>query len=451
MARANLFVRAAVLVCFTVVLVAATARFLQKPEAYVKNQEFFEADENYDVLFFGSSHAVMGILPMEIWNEYGITSYNLSNGGQRLAEDYWVLKEALERQNPTLVVIDTYTTCLNEKYDETVIGSLHETFDAMPFSRTKIDAVYDIFPEENRMEFLFPFSIYHNRWESISEGDFRRAVSYQKGSYENGALASPGMKPMEPVDFCLEYTGEIENTINTAYLRKCIELCQEQEIPVLLLMTPYNEPSFAQSATNTAYMLAKEYGVPFLNGLEQDVVNVACDFRDEEHLNSSGARKWSSFVGGYIAEHYGIEDKRDDATFGQWWADYGNYTNWKLSQADNAWGVYSFMILLQDPGFSYCIYIEGGSQAFVDDQFWSIMENAGYVNRPTDDTQGYFCMIDNLDGTITEVSGSLDQSGASEEIMAFMRTSEEEDIHFLILDKQNGMVLKEFSFTFEKA
>lgn len=72
------------------ILILPASMFLRREEGFVKNYDFYETDETYDVLYFGSSHAVMGILPMEIWNKYSITSFNLSNGGQKLNGDYWI-------------------------------------------------------------------------------------------------------------------------------------------------------------------------------------------------------------------------------------------------------------------------------------------------------------------------------------------------------------------------
>lgn len=42
------------------------------------NGTFFNQPKDYDVLFFGTSHVRYGIYPMELWEEYGITSYNLA-------------------------------------------------------------------------------------------------------------------------------------------------------------------------------------------------------------------------------------------------------------------------------------------------------------------------------------------------------------------------------------
>ena len=40
--------------------------------------------DSIDVLFFGSSHAAAGFIPQELYNNYGITSYNLGCEQQNL-------------------------------------------------------------------------------------------------------------------------------------------------------------------------------------------------------------------------------------------------------------------------------------------------------------------------------------------------------------------------------
>ncbi len=41
---------------------------------------FLKNRTNYDIFFMGSSHMHNGIFPMQLWNDYGITSYNLGTG-----------------------------------------------------------------------------------------------------------------------------------------------------------------------------------------------------------------------------------------------------------------------------------------------------------------------------------------------------------------------------------
>ena len=66
-------------VCFVlIVAVLAWATFvLERKKSYHKLSPFFREEQDYDVLFLGNSHMINGVLPMQLWDEYGITSYNL--------------------------------------------------------------------------------------------------------------------------------------------------------------------------------------------------------------------------------------------------------------------------------------------------------------------------------------------------------------------------------------
>ena len=167
-----------VLICFVIFLLMFTgvSHFLMRKTSYIKNADIYSYKEDYDVLFLGSSHMVMGISPMELWNDYGIVSYNLANYGQWLPVDYWVLRNALDYTKPKLVVLDVRAIDINQnKFSPEHISQLHEVFDNMPLSKNKIEAVFDLLPAGKRMEYLFDFSIYHTRWNEIDESFFEKS------------------------------------------------------------------------------------------------------------------------------------------------------------------------------------------------------------------------------------------------------------------------------------
>ena len=54
---------------------------------------FYELEEDsVDVIFAGSSHMLNGVLPMKLWENYGFTSYNIGQHGQRLNMTYYYIK-----------------------------------------------------------------------------------------------------------------------------------------------------------------------------------------------------------------------------------------------------------------------------------------------------------------------------------------------------------------------
>ena len=350
MNRKGLIIRGIAILVITCLMLELTAYVLRRNTGYEKNQEFYSSDEEYDVLFFGSSHVTMGVLPMELWRNYGITSYNLANQGQTIPADYWLLKAALERKNPSLVVMDVYTLYDDQKYS--VMEYVHSSFDPMPMSRTKVQAIRDLLPPESRMDFLMPFSIYHNRWESVTKEYFERELSVQKGAYENNEVGVPFVEPVPEIDMSAVTETEVTETANMEYMRKAIELCQEKGVPILLVAAPFNDETYLAEWTNGARQLAEEYDVPFVNGAEQGMLNTMTDLYDRGHTNSSGARKWTNYLGEYIASNYDISDKRGDAAYQSWNEDYQAYREYKVQELNSVDDLNALLMLLYDKEWS---------------------------------------------------------------------------------------------------
>lgn len=401
-----------VLICL-IICVTLTSYVLRRNESFEKNQDFYKDTEACDIFFLGSSHTVMGILPMELWNEYGITSYNLANNGQWCAGDYWVLKNALNQKTPNLVVLDAYAVFADEKYAEGHMDYLHESLDSIPFSKNKMDAVLDMFPEENQLEFIFPFATYHNRWESVDATFFQREASYQKGAYENASTRRPVAIPAEQIPLIPTSQANTTETISKAYLRKSIELCQEKNIPVLLMVTPFNAAEDLQEWVNSVYTIAEEYDVPFINGLQENVINTYSDLWDDGHLNSSGARKWTSFMGHYILQNYDMTDKRDDAAFSSWNDDYVNYRHYVLAQLNETESLHYFVMQLYNEGFNFSIAIHENSDLYEDEFFLQLFDNAGDMNISEDSANEQIFIVDRALNTRTQYAADIASVGIS--------------------------------------
>ena len=58
-----------------VLILVRISGLVERKSAYQKNGDFMEQSEDLDVLFLGTSHVINGVFPMELWKEYGITSY----------------------------------------------------------------------------------------------------------------------------------------------------------------------------------------------------------------------------------------------------------------------------------------------------------------------------------------------------------------------------------------
>lgn len=314
--------------------------------SYQKMEDFFNQKEDFDVLFFGSSHVVNGIIPMELWKDYGLVTYNLGNHMEYMPLTYYNMLLALEETKPKLVVIDTFLVYNNEKIYNSMMP--HKTLDAYPLSYKKYLAVADLYDKKDllnrEIQYLFNFSIYHTRWKELTKNDFNNVNSYQKGA-ETGIAIRSGKKAK---DFNSISVYDEQETIGMIYLRKVIEYCQKNEIEVLLTYLPAIENEMNVSISKYVKSISKEYNVNYINFLNIELIDNNIDFFDEwAHLNPSGARKITNYLGKYIADNYNIKSKKDDIKYSFWECDYNEYIDFKIKNLNNNTGnLYNILMLL---------------------------------------------------------------------------------------------------------
>ena len=153
-------------------------------------QGFYEMDKNtVDVLFFGSSAGVRGFIPQELYNNYGMTSYNLSCEQQNMVSSYYWLCEALRYQDPSVVVLESKFIFEKDK------GKLQDAwfrkaFNHMRFSSVKREAIsvscelVNLQAEEDHridkqsvISWYLPIIRYHTRWEETGRDGKGRRIS----------------------------------------------------------------------------------------------------------------------------------------------------------------------------------------------------------------------------------------------------------------------------------
>lgn len=462
--------------CLLALLIGKVASTVERKDSYTKYMDFYEQDESFDVLFLGTSHVLRGIFPMELWNEYGIVSYNMSNHAETLAETYWVLKNSLNYTNPKLVVVDLYKIALNEKISqdeetgELLKGYLHDYLDSVPLSVTKIQAVMDLLPREDWMEFLFDFSMYHERWKDLGQTDFVLDRSSEKGAEAYAAIAGADEPAVVASDRRIE-----EDTTGKKYLRKMIELCQEKGIEILLTYIPYGGISEEKRMwANSGYTIAQEYGIAYANLLDVDgFLNYDIDCSDSDsHLNVSGGRKVTEYLGAYIRTNYDcVPDRRTDETYEKWYADYQSYMEEKIDDLSAEGDIQKYLLLLHDQSLSCCYYIRQGSEIYEDELLMELLCNIGGVQRLDEackENKEYFVLVDNHDNHVYEFVGEeefqksvgfglfeydMDENGErqlhieySEDNYLTDSKDRPSDLHVLVFDNSTGEMVDKARF-----
>lgn len=283
--------------------------------------KFYELeDDTVDVLILGSSHAFMDFNTGILWNEYGMASYILGGSVQPMWNTYYYLREALKTQSPELIVLEGYCVTWNEEFidDSRIIKNTY----GLKWSLDKLNAIKISSPKERWIEFIPEYTQYHARYTELSKTDFFKNQGDLLYEDWKGFYCSLNTTPLEAIDISGVETRKPLFKKSEEYYRKTIELAQENNIPIVVVISPYadiNED--ALSLYNTASDIAEEYGVNFINCnhlLGEMGINYATDAEGGAHLNYKGNQKYSQYIGKILKDYYAISDRRNDFKYASW-------------------------------------------------------------------------------------------------------------------------------------
>ena len=294
--------------CFLALLGALllTASFLFMPKNNHKtfgvgSDELFaggilgERDHSIDVLVVGDSEAYSSISPMQMWEEHGFTSYLCSTSAQPLYDSHRFLRQALERQSPKVVILET--NAIFRPY----------TFNDYLLSRAKS---------------LFSVLRYHDRWKALTVNDLSGPMGYTwtddlKGyRYNNKVAAADARRHMQPTDQMKEIP-----LLNINCLQDMLDLCEKHGTQLVLVSTP-STLNWNYARHNRIAAFAAEHGLPYLDlNLMPDKVPIdwKTDTRDKgDHLNYRGAVKVTAYLGQYLKQTFTLPDNRPSAAYNSW-------------------------------------------------------------------------------------------------------------------------------------
>lgn len=310
-----------------------------------------EKDNSIDVIIGGTSHSADGILPMELYEKYGIKAYNLSTSEQPIEVTYYMLCEAVKTQKPEIFIWDVSNIYVSEDKK----ASWKRVTDEMRIGGNKLILAKEYCEKyhnesEAIYEIMFPLLEYHTRWKDLSWKDFMcfhcNKYNYRKGgeivsTISDGEITVEAMndaatelsQDMEKVQYTytagvyqeeseedILYSGEIPNE-NIAWFLKIKEFCDENNIQLLIIKVPsVNYPQQYRSAwTEEKYKkiqeLCGQYGVPYYDLLYD--TDIGIDWKKDSmdggyHLNLCGAQKVTVSLGSYLKEHYELLDAYDE-------------------------------------------------------------------------------------------------------------------------------------------
>jgi len=269
---------------------------------------FYNEPENeFDIIYFGSSNTYCSFNPLVVYGETGLKSYVFASQQQPVWATYTYIKEALKTQKPQLLVVDVLMFSKNlEYYDD---GVNYSFMDDIPFSKNKIELAFASAPKGERFGLLFNFVKYHSRWSELSEEDYSFERSETKDYLKGYVLLEETFADAKKSDVSQIREEASLAEKETKYLEKIINLAKEENIPLLLVKTPSNVLPDDQKLFNSVKKYAEISGIPYADfNLVYPEIGLVMneDFYDKSHLNYKGAEKFSMYFGKYLKENMEI-------------------------------------------------------------------------------------------------------------------------------------------------
>lgn len=285
-----------------------------------------EKDNTIDILFFGSSPIYAGITPIIMWDEVGVTGINFGISLQNAMCNYYQLKYALQKQTPSVVVLDFSALFEDRMADEdSYEATYRKVAETIPDKKLKYAMVKDITLDnenQDRLSYYFPLLRYHGRWNEISKTDFIPDKVYK--SYFKGALLSTARTSIAPVEetyYNLDKASISQYSLQ--YYKKIINLCNEKNIRILAISLPIFDSTFNYARFDILSEFCSEYGIDYINYNSEEYLDdlkldLKMDYYDSGHMNINGSSKVTKDLGRRLKELYDLADHSQDTAYSDW-------------------------------------------------------------------------------------------------------------------------------------
>ena len=274
--------------------------------------EYYDSPKNHEVLFIGDCEVYANFSPMVIYEEEGISSYIRGSSQQLIWQSYGILKETLKYEIPKVVIFNVnamrYSKPVSEAYNRL-------TIDKMKWSKEKVEMIFSSMTEEESfLSYVFPILRYHSRIFELSEEDFTYLFQRRQNTF-NGFLINQNIKGVESLPTKRPLTETRFADITYEYLDKIRELCEENNIQLVLIKAPSLYPYWYTEYDEQIKEYASKYGLDYYNFLE-NILEIGLDYHVDTydgglHLNLHGATKLSKYFAPILKEKYSLTDYRD--------------------------------------------------------------------------------------------------------------------------------------------
>lgn len=258
--------------------------------------------EELDVVFIGSSLYYAAVDPLQIWEETGITSYNVSTSAQRCYHTDLFLHRVLQRLEPKVIMLDAYAVIREGYPDEALFTSL---------------------------SWQFPILQYHGNWKRYDLSRILSEPEYTKRIHKKGYRPFTDTVPITWEGFMTPSEEKAPIPLmNLGYLYHMAAVCRSRGVELALMVppTPYN---WSYPIHNALQAEADRLGIPLYDlnlSVEELGIDPAADYKDEgDHLNVKGAWKVNHWLGALLTQDYGLCGHKGEEAFALWEKEWSKY------------------------------------------------------------------------------------------------------------------------------
>ncbi|MBQ7724981.1 MAG: hypothetical protein IJT63_05150 [Lachnospiraceae bacterium] len=337
------------------------SRILTNKTSEYRKAEFFNAETDFDALFFGASRIREAVDPIYLWKNYGISSYNMASAGESIQMTYYVLAEALRKSTPKVVFIDSAKISDEPDSIDSGYGFVHESIDALPINKNKLEAIdyAGRFFDGGRLAFLSMMYAYHDRYEELDKDDFVMKPNYDKGAY----IMTTVLGADKPVHLTDE-AEDLKGGDGVRYYQRILDLCNSKGIKCVLVDIPVSKKMYSegrQRKLNALIKMTRENGgetIAFNELIDEIGLDYDHCFGDRGHMNFLGSEKICDHLAGYMMD-LGIRDHRDDPAYSiSWNEDVIKWSDRKVEDLSERTDAVDYMFWAADDDHKITLYIK---------------------------------------------------------------------------------------------
>ncbi len=262
------------------------------------NELAIETPNTIDVVVIGDSETYSAFSPMLFYQQYGFTSYICGTSLQRLCDSYAILQNVFSKQSPKVVIIESDSFFR--------FGGAYQSND---------DKVMHAF------ETVLPVFKYHTKWKGYIKGGVtigNNPNDYKGFKYRTAIIPYTGGAWMIETSQSTEMGYMVED-----YLAKINELVETNGAKLLIVSVP-SPANWDYEKHNATVLMADRLGVEYIDmNIDSNISHLDIDWLTDtldagNHLNFSGAKKFSTYMGKVISDKYQLSDHRGNDSYSAW-------------------------------------------------------------------------------------------------------------------------------------